>query len=159
MESRTSKSWMKRSKPLWKTLLFGMRSKIAFMIQQSGFQGGQQQRVCVARVLATSPKIILLDEPTSALDPISAGRLKKRFMGWRIVTPCSWWLGLCNKPVGFRIRQPFSWMGTSSSMMTPQKSSWTLLVRKQKIMYQGSLDKKGKVNVTCTIWRRFRKTS
>ncbi len=43
---------------------------------QLGFQIGQQQRVCVARVLATSLKIILLDEPTSALDPISAGKIR-----------------------------------------------------------------------------------
>ncbi len=33
---------------------------------------GQQQRLCIARTLATKPEIILLDEPTASVDPVTA---------------------------------------------------------------------------------------
>lgn len=33
---------------------------------------GQQQRLCIARVLALKPKVLLLDEPTASIDPVSS---------------------------------------------------------------------------------------
>ncbi len=37
---------------------------------------GQQQRLCIARVIAVQPEVILMDESTSALDPIATGKIE-----------------------------------------------------------------------------------
>jgi phosphate transport system ATP-binding protein len=42
-----------------------------------GMSGGQQQRLCIARALSTSPDVLLMDEPCSALDPISTGKIEE----------------------------------------------------------------------------------
>jgi phosphate transport system ATP-binding protein len=38
---------------------------------------GEQQRLCIARLLAVEPDVILMDEPASALDPIATGRIEE----------------------------------------------------------------------------------
>ena len=48
-----------------------------------GMSGGQQQRLCIARALATGPDVILMDEPCSALDPISTGKIEDLMMELR----------------------------------------------------------------------------
>jgi phosphate transport system ATP-binding protein len=39
--------------------------------------GEQQQRLCIARVVAIEPEILLMDEPCSALDPIATAGIEE----------------------------------------------------------------------------------
>lgn len=41
----------------------------------------QQQRICISRLLAVEPEVLLMDEPTSALDPIATARIEELMVG------------------------------------------------------------------------------
>ena len=42
-----------------------------------GLSAEKQQRLCIARLLAVEPEILLMDEPCSALDPIATGKIEE----------------------------------------------------------------------------------
>jgi phosphate transport system ATP-binding protein len=46
-----------------------------------GLSLGQQQRLCIARVIAIQPEVILMDESTSALDPIATLHVEELIKG------------------------------------------------------------------------------
>ena len=41
----------------------------------------QQQRLCISRLLAIEPKVLLMDEPCSTLDPIATARIEELLFG------------------------------------------------------------------------------
>jgi phosphate transport system ATP-binding protein len=72
--------WALESVRLWDDLKDKLR------VSALSLSGEQQQRLCIARLIAVEPEILLMDEPCSALDMIATARveelmleLKKRY--------------------------------------------------------------------------------
>ena len=57
----------------------GLWSEVSDRLHRSalGLTLGQQQRLCLARVLAARSEVILMDEPCSALDPVATLRIEE----------------------------------------------------------------------------------
>jgi phosphate transport system ATP-binding protein len=63
--------WSLESVHLWEEVKDKLRSNALALT------GEQQQRLCIARLVAVEPEILLMDEPCSALDPIATAKIEE----------------------------------------------------------------------------------
>lgn len=70
-----AKRWSEAERVLAMVNLSGWEDKYAHELS-----GGMQQRVGLARAIASNPSILLMDEPFSALDPLIRRQLQDQFM-------------------------------------------------------------------------------
>ncbi len=73
LDERVEKSL--RQTGLWEQLKDRLRTSALSVAPE------QQQRICISRLLAVEPEVLLMDEPTSALDPIASARIEELMVG------------------------------------------------------------------------------
>jgi phosphate transport system ATP-binding protein len=93
--------------------------------------GEQQQRLCIARLLAVKPDVLLMDEPCSALDPIATARIEdlmhdlaKRYT-IIIVTHNMQQAGRVSEDCGFMLLGELVEIGPTSQIFTSPRDTRT----------------------------------
>ena len=93
-----------------------------------GLSGGQMQRLCIARAIASGPEIILMDEPCSALDPIATLKieeliheLKKKYTIVIVTHSMQQASRLSDKTAFFYLGKLIEYSGTQELFSTPKE--------------------------------------
>jgi len=91
----------------------------------------KQQRLCIARLLAVEPEILLMDEPCSALDPIATAKIEELMMELKkkytivIVTHNMQQAARIADEVGFMLLGELVEFGTAKTIFTSPKDKRT----------------------------------
>jgi phosphate transport system ATP-binding protein len=91
----------------------------------------QKQRLCIARLLAVKPDVLLMDEPCSALDPVSTSRIEELMEGLKknytivIVTHNMQQAARISQCAGFMLLGELIEMGETQQIFTTPKDNRT----------------------------------
>lgn len=91
----------------------------------------QQQRLCIARLVAVQPEVLLMDEPCSALDPISTAKIEELIYSLKsqytivVVTHNMQQAARISDVTGFMLLGELVEMGTTNRLFTNPSDSRT----------------------------------
>ncbi len=91
----------------------------------------QQQRLCISRLLATHPEVLLMDEPCSALDPIATAKIEELMLSLKehytiaIVTHNMQQAARISDYTGFMLLGDLVEFGTTQNIFTTPKDKRT----------------------------------